>query len=87
MPSYARSALLREALRTAVATEGAAALWSRTAELRAQDALAQRTTVGEFATVLTAMLLLFAPLRHLTEMNTPLHRGVAAAECVFGLIY
>ena len=41
VPSYARSALLREALRTAIATESAATLWSRTAELRAQDALAR----------------------------------------------
>ncbi|MDQ5849368.1 MAG: lipid A export permease/ATP-binding protein MsbA [Pseudomonadota bacterium] len=51
-----------------------------------QDSLAQRTTVGEFASFITAMLMLLAPLKHLTEINNPLQRGLAAAESVFGII-
>jgi len=51
-----------------------------------QDALAGRVTVGEFASFMTAMLMLLAPLKHLTEVNTVLQRGLAAAESVFGLI-
>jgi subfamily B ATP-binding cassette protein MsbA len=51
-----------------------------------QDSLANRTTVGEFASFITAMLMLLAPLKHLTEINAPLQRGLAAAESVFGLI-
>ena len=51
-----------------------------------QDSLAGRTTVGEFASFLTAMLMLLAPLKHLTERQQPLQRGLAAAESVFGLI-
>ncbi len=48
--------------------------------------IADRATVGEFASFLTAMLMLLAPLKHLTEINAPLQRGLAAAESVFGMI-
>ena len=51
-----------------------------------EDSLASRTTVGEFASFVTAMLMLFAPLKRLTDVNAPLQRGLAAAESVFGLI-
>ncbi len=51
-----------------------------------QDAIGQRATVGEFASFLTAMLLLLAPLKRLTEVNAPLQRGLAAADSVFGMI-
>lgn len=51
-----------------------------------EDSLASRTTVGEFASFITAMLMLFAPLKRLTDVNAPLQRGLAAAESVFGLI-
>jgi len=51
-----------------------------------QDSLAARTTVGEFASFLTAMLMLLAPLKHLTEVSAPLQRGLAAAESVFGVL-
>jgi subfamily B ATP-binding cassette protein MsbA len=51
-----------------------------------QDSLASQATVGEFASFLTAAMMLLAPIKHLTEVNTPLQRGLAAAESVFGLI-
>ena len=54
--------------------------------LAIEDSLAGRITVGEFASFFTAMLMLLAPLKHLTEINAPLQRGLAAAESVFGLI-
>ena len=54
--------------------------------LAMEDSLAGRITVGEFASFFTAMLMLLAPLKHLTEINAPLQRGLAAAESVFGLI-
>jgi len=54
--------------------------------LAMEESLATRTTVGEFASFITAMLLLLAPLKHLTDVNAPLQRGLAAAESVFGLI-
>ena len=50
------------------------------------DSLAKTTSVGEFASFLTAMLMLLPPLKRLTEINNPLQRGLAAAESVFGMI-
>ena len=50
------------------------------------EAAAARITVGEFASFITAMLMLLAPLKRLTEINAPLQRGLAAAESVFGLM-
>ena len=51
-----------------------------------QDTLASRMTVGEFAAFMTAMLMLLAPLKHLTEINSLLQRGLASAESVFSMI-
>ena len=51
-----------------------------------EESLSSRTTVGEFASFITAMLMLLAPLKRLTDVNAPLQRGLAAAESVFGLI-
>lgn len=51
-----------------------------------EESLAARATMGEFASFMTAMLMLLAPLKHLTEINAPLQRGLAAAESVFALV-
>jgi len=51
-----------------------------------EDSLAGRTTAGEFASFMIAMLMLLAPLKRLTDINAPLQRGLAAAESVFGMI-
>jgi len=51
-----------------------------------EESLASRATVGEFASFMTAMLMLLAPLKRLTDVNAPLQRGLAAAESVFGMI-
>jgi len=51
-----------------------------------QDTLATRATVGEFASFITAMLMLLAPLKHLSEINNALQHGLASAESVFGMI-
>lgn len=45
-----------------------------------------QTTVGSFASFITAMLMLLTPLKHLAEVNGPLQRGLAAADAVFALI-
>jgi len=50
------------------------------------DTLAARASVGEFASFMTAMLMLLAPIKHLTELNPHVQRGLAGAESVFGLI-
>ena len=51
-----------------------------------EQSISARATMGEFASFMTAMVMLLAPLKHITEINAPLQRGLAAAESVFGLI-
>jgi subfamily B ATP-binding cassette protein MsbA len=46
----------------------------------------EQFTVGEFVSFLTAMLMLLAPLKHLSDINAPLQRGLACAERVFSLM-
>ena len=43
-------------------------------------------TPGDFVSFITAMLLMFSPLKHLAEVNSSLQRGLAAAEGVFDLL-
>ena len=50
------------------------------------QAAAERTTVGGFVSFITAMLMLLAPLKRLSDVNAPLQRGLAAAESVFDLL-
>lgn len=49
-------------------------------------ASAGKLTAGDFMSFLTAMLMLFAPLKRLTGINNALQRGLAAAESIFDLI-
>jgi subfamily B ATP-binding cassette protein MsbA len=75
-----------EALITPVTHMLAAVALSIIIYVAMHESLAERATVGEFASFLTAMLMLLAPLKRITEINAPLQRGLAAAESVFGLI-
>jgi ATP-binding cassette, subfamily B, bacterial MsbA len=75
-----------EALITPVTHILAAVALSVIIYIAMRESLADRATVGEFASFLTAMLMLLAPIKRLTEINAPLQRGLAAAESVFGMI-
>jgi subfamily B ATP-binding cassette protein MsbA len=44
------------------------------------------TTVGDFVTFITAMMMLLTPLKRLADLNGPLQRGIAAAESVYGMV-
>ncbi len=44
------------------------------------------TTVGGFVSFITAMLMLLSPMKHLSDLNAPIQRGLAAAESVFALL-
>jgi len=44
------------------------------------------TTAGGFMSFLTAMLMLLAPIKRLTDVNSTLQRGLAAAESVFEML-
>ena len=46
----------------------------------------RHTTAGDFVSFITAMMLLLAPLKRLSDLNGPLQRGLIAAESVFALI-
>ncbi|MEK6748177.1 MAG: lipid A export permease/ATP-binding protein MsbA [Pseudomonadota bacterium] len=43
----------------------------------------EKTSVGQFMSFISAMLLLLAPLKRLTNINGALQRGIAAAQSVF----
>jgi len=43
-------------------------------------------TIGDFVSFITAMLMMFGPLRHLTDINSQMQRGLVAAESIFSLI-
>ena len=46
----------------------------------------QQLTAGGFAAFTFAMLLVLNPIKHLVDINSPLQRGLAAAESVFSMI-
>lgn len=51
-----------------------------------QSARDPSTTVGMFISFITALLMLLAPVKRLTEVSAPLQRGLAAAESVFQVL-
>jgi subfamily B ATP-binding cassette protein MsbA len=51
-----------------------------------KQAADDQTTVGNFVSFITAMLMLLPALRRLTDVNAPIQKGLAAAESVFALI-
>jgi len=48
--------------------------------------IADRISVGSFMSFITAMLLLFAPLKRLTNLNNEIQRGIAAGESLFAIL-
>jgi len=54
--------------------------------LAISQAATDEATVGDFVSFLTALLLIFQPMKRLTGVNQSLQRGLAAAENVFRLI-
>ena len=68
---------------TQIASAAALAVIIYVALLQSSDS---HITVGGFVSFITAMLLLLAPVKRLTEVNAPLQRGLAAAESIFDLL-
>ncbi len=83
---YIMRLVVPEALTTPVTHILAAVAMAIIIYIAMNQAIGQRATVGEFASFMTAMLMLLAPMKRLTELNSPLQRGLAAAESVFGMI-
>ena len=46
----------------------------------------EEISVGTFMSYLTAMIMLFAPIKRLSEVNVILQRGIAASESIFTLL-
>ncbi len=43
-------------------------------------------SVGTFGSFMSAMLLVTAPLKHVTDINAPLQKGIAAGQSIFDLL-
>jgi subfamily B ATP-binding cassette protein MsbA len=54
--------------------------------LATSGAVLHTITVGSFVSFLSAMLLLMAPLKHLTQVTAPLQKGIAAGHSIFELL-
>lgn len=54
--------------------------------LATMDNILQTISVGTFVSFMLAMLMLFGPLKRLTEVNEVLQTGIAAGESVFELL-
>jgi len=48
--------------------------------------VSDRISVGSFMSFITAMLLLFAPLKRMTNLNAEIQRGIAAGESLFAIL-
>jgi len=54
--------------------------------LASSGVVGERISVGSFMSFITAMLLLFAPLRRLTSLNNQVQNGIAAGESLFAIL-
>jgi subfamily B ATP-binding cassette protein MsbA len=54
--------------------------------LASSGSINERITVGSFVSFITAMLLLFQPMRRLTTLNNQLQNGIAAGESLFATL-
>ncbi|MDD5176649.1 MAG: lipid A export permease/ATP-binding protein MsbA [Sterolibacterium sp.] len=85
-----RKAAMRESMAgsatvplTQVASASALAIIIYVALLHSSE---NQITIGSFVSFITAMLMLLAPVKRLTEVNAPLQRGLTAAENIFDLL-
>ena len=54
--------------------------------LSSVPSVVQATSVGSFVSFVTALLMLFPPIKRLTQVNQPIQQGIAAGETVFELL-
>jgi subfamily B ATP-binding cassette protein MsbA len=86
-----RRAMMREAIPASALTPMTHIAASAAVALITWLALSQASTntgasAGDFVSFITAMLLLIAPIKQLTAVNTTLQRGLAASESIFSLL-
>jgi subfamily B ATP-binding cassette protein MsbA len=54
--------------------------------LASMPSMVQATSVGSFVSFFTALSMVFAPMKRLTQINGPIQTGIAAGESVFELL-
>ncbi len=54
--------------------------------IAAQEAAAERLTIGQFASLMAALSLMLAPIKRLARLNEVVQRALAAATSVFALL-
>lgn len=54
--------------------------------LASVDGIVEAITVGSFVSFVSAILLMFAPIKRLTNVNAQIQTGIAAGESVFALL-
>lgn len=54
--------------------------------LASSGTLVEDISVGRFMSFITAMLMLFSPMRRLTTLNSSLQRGIAAGDSLFDIL-
>jgi len=84
--SQAMRAVIASGLQSPMAQMVAALGVSAVLTLALLQSRAGGTTIGDFASFITAMLMMFSPLRHLTDANAQLQSGLAAAENAFSML-
>lgn len=86
LQAFARRMTVASALIVPITQVMAAVAVSVVIALALYQSQQDRTTVGGFVSFLTAMLMIFNPLKHLAEVNGQLQRAFAAADAVFHFI-
>ena len=54
--------------------------------LASSGIMVEKISVGSFVSFVTAMLMLFSPMRRLTSLNSQLQKGIAAGESLFAVL-
>ena len=86
LQAFARRMTVASALIVPITQVMAAVAVSVVIALALYQSQQDRTTGGGFVSFLTAMLMIFNPLKHLAEVNGQLQRAFAAADAVFHFI-
>ena len=86
LQAFARRMTVASALIVPITQVMAAVAVSVVIALALYQSQQDRTTVGGFVSFLTAMLMIFNPLKHLAEVNGQLQGALAAADAVFHFI-
>jgi ATP-binding cassette, subfamily B, bacterial MsbA len=84
--AYARRVAVAESALTPITQLFASFAVAAVITLAIYQSRADKTTVGGFVSFITAMLMLLAPLKRVSNISSNLQKGLASAEVVFDLL-